>query len=135
MIINIVLSVILVNVWGIKGVIFATIVADWSTFMWFDPIIIYKYGFNGCYSVYEYFVNNIRYFLIILVIGTIDYFICMNIAVNLGWVSVFVHAIICLITVPCVLLLFELKKEECRYIIKIFKRYRRSLKKEQKFDA
>lgn len=124
MIINIVLSVLLVNVWGIKGVIFATIVADWSTFMWFDPIVIYKYGFNCRYSVLEYFKINIRYFMIILVTGIIDYFLCMNIAMDLEWISVFIHAIICAITVPCVLLMFEYRKEECKYITKTIKRYK-----------
>lgn len=99
--------------------------------MWFDPIIIYKHGFNGRYSVLEYFVTNIRYFAIVLVTGMIDYFLCMNVAVNLGWISVFVHAIICAITVPCVLLMFEYRKEECKYIIKIIKRYKGYLKKRE----
>ena len=124
MIINLVFSILLVRVWGIGGVIFATIIADWSTFMWFDPIILYKYGFKDRYSVREYFVNNIRYFLIILVTGVIDYFLCMKIGLNLGWISIFIHAGICGITVPCALLVFEHKKEECKYIIGILGRYK-----------
>lgn len=127
MIINVVLSVLLVRVWGISGVIFATVVADWSTFMWFDPIIIYKFGFRGRYSVREYFAANIRYFFVILGTGCIDYFLCTNIAVNLGWASVFVHAGICAITVPCVLLIFEYKKEECQHIIKVLNSYKERL--------
>ena len=79
--------------------------------MWFDPIILYKYGFKDRYSVREYFVNNIRYFLIILVTGVIDYFLCMKIGLNLGWISIFIHAGICGITVPCALLVFEHKKK------------------------
>lgn len=43
MIINIIFSVILVQYIGIHGVLIGTIVADWSTVVWYDPYILYKY--------------------------------------------------------------------------------------------
>ena len=48
----------------------------------------------------------------------------MKIGLNLGWISIFIHAGICGITVPCALLVFEHKKEECKYIIGILGRYK-----------
>lgn len=127
--INIILSILLVKPWGISGVIFATVFADWSTFMWFDPIIIYKFGLKGKYSVSDYFIANIRYFLIIIIIGMLDYWICATFFTNLGWISVFIHIFVCGITVPLVLILCEYKKEECQYIIKVFIRYKKKLLK------
>lgn len=128
MLINVVLSVLLVKVWGISGVILATIIADWSTFMWFDPIIILKHGFKGGFSVKNYFVTNGRYLLIIIAVGVIDYFICTNILTNLGWGSIILHACICGVTIPLALLLSEYRNEECKYVLSIMRSYIRRLK-------
>ncbi len=123
MIINVILSVVLANIWGISGVILATIIADWATFMWFDPIIIFKYGFKGRFSVNKYFITNIRYFIAVIIIGVVDYLLCTHILVGYGWISIIFHALICGITVPSVLFYMERNSEECKYILNLAWKY------------
>ena len=123
MIINIVLSVALVNIWGISGVLLATVIADWTTFMWFDPIIIHKHGFVNEFPVRQYFVVNIAYFLIVCVVAAVDYLICIRFLTGMGWISVIVHAIICGITVPAALLTFKHGSEEGRYVNRAVMKY------------
>lgn len=123
MIINLVVSVLLVRVWGISGVLVGTIVANWSTMMWFDPIIIHKYGFEGVMPVRRYFFKYLKYFFVVCAVGAADYFICSHVLVGYWWLSVIVHALICLVTVPGVLILLTFRSEEGQYVIHQGKRY------------
>lgn len=45
-VINIALSILLGKCWGVFGVLIATFVANAVIRLWFDPIIIYKHGFD-----------------------------------------------------------------------------------------
>lgn len=129
MIINLIVSIILVKYWGICGVLVGTIVADWTTMMWFDPIIIHKYGFKNNYSVKRYYLKNLKYIVITVCIGIIDWLICSNVFVGLGWLSVVIHAGICGITVPLALIIPSLKTEEGIYLKELIFRYLKKIKK------
>jgi len=53
--INLVLSLLLGSRWGVFGVLIATFIANAAARIWFDPLIIHKYGF-GC-SVKGYYLS------------------------------------------------------------------------------
>ncbi|MBQ3392886.1 MAG: oligosaccharide flippase family protein [Lachnospiraceae bacterium] len=127
MVINIVLSVALVGKMGISGVILATVIADWTTFMWYDPIIIHRHGFAGEFPVSGYFAVNGKYLLLILLTGAVDYYVCARFLTGMGWISVIVHALICGVTVPAVLLAAELRTEQGKYVRAMIMRYVRPL--------
>lgn len=129
MIINIIVSVALVNVWGITGVITGTLVADWTTFMWFDPIILHKYGFGGKYSVLDYYWKILKNFVLIIGIAAIDYILCHKFFVGFGWLSVIVHAVICGLTVFPVLLLCSWTLPEGKYLKSTINNYQEKIKK------
>ncbi len=129
MIINIVVSVALVNGLGIDGVLIGTIIADWTTLMWFDPVIVYKYGFKGKYKVSEYFLKLAFNVLVTGAVGALDFFICKNVLVGFGWISVIFHAIVCAVTVPTILVLCYAKSEEGKYLLKVGGRYVKKFKK------
>lgn len=59
--INLVLSFLLVQWFGIEGVLFATIVSRATTNLWFDPYIIYKKGWN--LAPYSYYLRFMMYTL------------------------------------------------------------------------
>jgi len=118
MMINLVVSVMLVNKLGISGVVIGTIVSDWATTMWYDPIIIHKYGFKNMYPVSNYFFKLVKYFFIIVIVGGADWFICRNFIVGMGWISVIIHMLICLVTVPSVLYISAFNKAEGQYLYK-----------------
>ncbi len=137
-IINIIVSVILVKYWGICGVIVGTIIADFMTVIWYDPIIIHKYGFKNHFSIKLYYLKNILYILIIAVIGIVEYFICNNFLIDFNWLSVIIHILICSITVPTIIILFFSKTEEGNYIIdlafKEIKKIRKAFKNTKKIE-
>ena len=129
MIINLVVSVALVRSWGMCGVVVGTIVADWSTMMWFDPIIIHKYGFEDHASVKQYFLRFLKYFVTICFVGSMDYYICTHIVVGYNWLSVIVHAFICAITVPSVLIALNIRSIEGQYVYHLVKSYVLNIRK------
>lgn len=72
-IINLVLSLILIKPLGINGVIIGTIVSSLLTYMWYDPLIIHKYGF-GIDATRFYLINS-YYVMVLVVIGFSTYYI------------------------------------------------------------
>lgn len=122
MLINLIVSAILVHSWGICGVLVGTIVADWTTMMWYDPIIIHKHGFQGA-SVWRYYLKYIKYFITVCAIALAVHLLCTHFFVGHGWLSVIVHAVICVITVPGVLIALNIRSPEGQYIYKLGKKY------------
>lgn len=45
-VLNIVLSIVLGKLWGVFGVLFATFLSRASISLWYDPIVLHKYGFG-----------------------------------------------------------------------------------------
>lgn len=132
MIINIVVSIVLVNYWGVCGVLVGTLAADWLTMMWFDPMIIHKYGFQGYKPVRVYYKRLALYTLTVLVVGAADYLMCRFFFVGHGWFSVIVHALICAVTMPSVLVFLRRNKQDGQYVMglinKSLRKVRRRLK-------
>lgn len=129
MLINIIVSVALVNYWGICGVLVGTIVSDWATFMWFDPMIIHKYGFENVYRVRRYYLKNLKYFAVTLAVAAIDYLICTNCIIGFGWISVVAHALICGFTVPTAIIGITLHADESKYVCRVGMRYVKKVEK------
>ena len=65
-ILNIVLSFVLGKLWGVFGVLFATFLSRASISLWYDPIIIHKYGFGV--SAKPFFTRYAKRILLLLVI-------------------------------------------------------------------
>lgn len=127
MLINLFVSIALVKKWGICGVLVGTIVADWTTFMWFDPMVIHKYGFENYASVLRYFKKFLVNFLTVVLTGILNIWLCRSVLAGFGWLSVIVHAALCGITVSVALLLVNIRHQESRYILTLIKRYIRRL--------
>lgn len=127
MIINLVLSIILVKEFGICGVLAGTIIADWLTIMWFDPLIIHKYGFDNIFSIRNYYLKNLLYLFITVILGFILYIISTYFVVSYGWFTVIVHSILCAFVVPSIFVLFFYKKDECKYISGMFNKIKRKV--------
>ena len=120
-IINIIVSVGLVQKMGIHGVIIGTIVSDLFSNILFDPLIVYKYSFNGIRSVSEYFVKNLVYLTVIAVVFIIDKRLCNIFSFNNGWTSVIAHIVICGLSVPLVFCTVFYRTHENKYLIRIMK--------------
>lgn len=66
--VNIVLSIVLGKVWGVFGVLFATFLSRASINLWYDPIILHKYGFEvSCKPFFIRYLKRILLLAIVLV--------------------------------------------------------------------
>jgi len=115
-IVNLVVSVALVQFYGIYGVIVGTITADLTTNFMVDPMIIHKYSFNGYKKVSYYYWKNIRFLALLSAVCALDFVICRHFLSGLGWFSVIVHVILCGLSVPAVFSLFYRHTKEYLYL-------------------
>ena len=122
MIINLVISVALVRSLGIVGVLIGTIVSDWTTFVWYDPLIVHRDGFNRAFPVSRYYFKFAKYFITCCLVGALDFFICNRFFIGFKWISVIVHAGICSITTPIAVLIVSARTDEAKYVIDLVKR-------------
>lgn len=116
MIINLGLSILLVIHWGINGVILGTIVSDWATVVWYEPIILHRYGFQNRYPVRNYYICLAKNSLTVALTGFGCYWLCRHVCVGHGWLSVIVHAAIVGIIIPVSVLSVSWGTEEGTYL-------------------
>lgn len=77
-IINLVLSIILVQIIGLPGVFIATFIANYSLEFWIKPKIVYREIFKR--KSFEYFVRYIKYFIVFLLVFLLNRFLFKSIA-------------------------------------------------------
>lgn len=101
--INIVLSVILGEVWGLFGILFATVIARLLTHHWYTPYVVYKYGFkrNPIEAVAIYF----KYLFILFIAGCVCAFVLPLISCAL-FAQVIVKMVLCSVIVNVVFFAF-----------------------------
>ena len=116
MIINLVVSIALVKHLGICGVLIGTLSADYLTILWYEPLIIYKYGLSGNLKVKEYFQKNIIYGITACLIGITMFLTCKYILPEHGWLSIILHTSICSTVTPLVFITLFSNTEEVKYI-------------------
>jgi O-antigen/teichoic acid export membrane protein len=121
--INLAISLLLVQFIDIYGVLIGTIIAILTTSMWYDPIIIHKYGFG--LSSRKYFLKNIYYVFVVIVAGGVSsFFVNMIIVENilLLVVAIFICILVSLVT----FLLFFIKTKEMEYLFDLCKKLYKS---------
>jgi O-antigen/teichoic acid export membrane protein len=122
--INLGVSIALVQKCGIYGVIIGTICADIGANFMVDPAVIYKHSFHNYRPVSDYYKQNSGYFVLLAAVGAADMFLCKAILPGHGWISVTVHILICSCSVPGMFLLVYRNTAECKYLKTILKRRR-----------
>ncbi len=127
-IINLGVSVALVQICGIYGVILGTIIAVLLTNFLVDPRVIHKYSFKNHKPASEYYRKNLLYFLVLFGVTAFDMWLCSWLLIGHGWYSVIIHALIVSITVPGTLILVYWNSHECRYLRKLLLRILQSLR-------
>lgn len=120
-IINIVISVVLVQFIGIEGVLIGTLISRLVTTAWLDPYIVHKYGFE--ISPKSYYVDYLKYLVIFIAISIIlNYFVSM-IAINNIFILILI-AILVVISVNVILVLLFFKTSEFNYFYDKIKKIR-----------
>jgi len=132
MVVNLVVSVALVNVWGICGVLVGTIAADWAVMIWYDPLLVHRVGFEGAFPFSRFLFKFMKNFLVVSAVAAFDRLLCLHFLAGCGFISFFVHAMICAVTVPGILIAINIKTPEGRYAYEMIKTYANKLKKKAK---
>lgn len=117
-VINLVVSVAGVFLWGINGVVLGTICAAVFANFAVDPGLIHKYTFNGYEKPARYYRRNLGYLALLAVICAIDMWICSWFVTGRGYLSIVVHGLICGVSVPLVFWGVYHRTEECRYLVR-----------------
>lgn len=120
-IINIVISVVLVQFIGIEGVLIGTLISRLLTTAWLDPYIVHKYGFE--ISPKSYYIDYLKYLVIFIAISIIlNYFVSM-ITINNIFILILI-AILVVISVNVILVLLFFKTSEFNYFYDKIKKIR-----------
>ncbi len=120
---NIIISIILVQKIGIFGVLLGTLISNLISFMWYDPLLIYKKVFNK--SVINYYLSNIGYICLFVLISIICDSICKMITIN-GFLGFIIHGIICVMISTILIIIIFYNTKYFKYlkelVLKIFKK-------------
>ena len=103
-ILNVILSIILGNIFGLSGIFFATAIAKLSTYFWYEPKILFKDFFDQ--GTKEFYIDIFKNVCLTVLLSLIIVFIGKGIFIDAWW-KFFVKAIIVgIFTVVCVILAY-----------------------------
>ncbi|MBR4073263.1 MAG: oligosaccharide flippase family protein [Clostridia bacterium] len=116
-VLNIILSVFFMKLFGIFGVFAATVVSRLLTQFWFDPYIVYKHIFNK--NPTKYFVKSIIWFLFTCVVGGLTWYIASFVTTQSLILNIFLKAIVCILVPNILVIVFFCKTEEFKKTVSI----------------
>ena len=112
-ILNVILSIVFGHFWGLFGIIFASVISRLCTVFWQQPIVLYKKIFNK--KCFQYFYDQIKYLLFVILAILINYVLTKNID-NITVLSFTIKGTILTITTNLLFYIFSCKTSEWKYI-------------------
>lgn len=129
-IINLVSSIVLVQLLGTVGVFIGTFISTMTTCFWWEPYILYKYEFN--LSIKSYIKKYSIYTSLVIIVGIVTIFLCNIISIS-GLPGFIIKCIICVFIINVIFLIATYKTEEFRYFKNLIMEFiKKILKKEKK---
>jgi O-antigen/teichoic acid export membrane protein len=102
---------------GIYGVLLATTISTLSTNFWWEPFVVYKYGFNK--RVWEYFKRYALYVLVVLINLVVTNWLC-DLPKFTGAINLIYHGLVCFFVSNGIFLLAFNKTSEFKNLASIF---------------
>ncbi|MBK5721748.1 hypothetical protein JGH11_12785, partial [Dysgonomonas sp. Marseille-P4677] len=127
--VNLVLSLIFVQFWGITGVLFASTISVLSIGFWQFPFLVYKYTFKK--PLRFYFINYAKYTVIALIAWMTTYCLCHYLLIDNSLLDIVLKSIVSLIVPTGLYYISFCRTDEMRnllftyikpMLLKIFKR-------------
>lgn len=112
---NVILNFVLGKLFGLKGIIIATLISLLVINFLYDSTIIFKHYFKE-QKVFDYYKEHIKYFIVTLFIAIITFVICSFVSMG-DFADLIIKGIICII-VPTVLYFVIYRKNEYLYDMK-----------------
>lgn len=117
-IVNIILSVILIQKFGVFGTILATVMARLVT-QWYDPYILFKDVFHKSFS--KFYLKYWIYILIYFIGCFTTFYLCSLINTTSLFLNLIIDAIVCIIIPNLIVVIFTFKTNEFKYLINLVK--------------
>lgn len=118
-VLNLIGDIVLGQILGIIGIFIATALARLLTNVWYEPFVVYKYGFDKNFK--EYILRYFIYFILLIVVSSLCYILgelmCMSLISNILF-----KIIICILVPNSIFYLVFSKCDEFEYIRNIAKR-------------
>ncbi|MGB4985197.1 MAG: oligosaccharide flippase family protein [Erysipelotrichaceae bacterium] len=116
---HIVLALVLVRYWGLFGVVIATLVSILTTLSVFDPIIVFRNGFNT--SPVKFFGYNFYYIFIMIVCALASNYLCSLVPYG-GFIQFVICGIISVMVTLVIMVVFTFRQREFKYLVNIIKK-------------
>lgn len=117
-VLNLVLSIVFGKMLGLIGILGATAISRLCVIVWYEPYVIYRYGFKKETRWFQYNYIYIKYAALILVSGSLTFFICSQIPnfVNNNYLIWILKALIVVIIPNIFNVVFLRRKPEYQYL-------------------
>ncbi|MDY3002431.1 MAG: oligosaccharide flippase family protein [Romboutsia timonensis] len=111
--INLITSIILVNIIGLPGVFLGTLISNLSVVFWVKPKIVYKYVFNR--NISEYFKMYLKYLIIGLLPLIITHILTINLRNNIDIISFLLNCVVNIVVINVIYVIVLKNSEEFKY--------------------
>jgi Membrane protein involved in the export of O-antigen and teichoic acid len=116
---NIILSLAFVGKFGVAGVYLGTVLSEVLVCVWFEPYVLYKYGFK--LPVKKFAITYLSYFIVFIFISVCSFQLSLMISVP-GISGVIYKGFFCFVFTNVALLLFFFNTKELKGLSAILKR-------------
>lgn len=111
---NIILSIILGKIFGIAGILGATVISRLFTTYWYEPYLIFSKYLNKSFK--EYIFNNIKFLIKNLIVILITYSIFDNIVIA-SYFDFIIYGILIFVTANILLLILNFREFEFKFLV------------------
>lgn len=126
-IINIVVSIIFVQWWGLVGVLWGTAIARLTTNVWFDPYLVFKRGMHT--SPVSYYIDYIKKGILFVLLGVLCWFLTEYIP-NSSILWVLLKGIVTFAVSNVIIFVCYFRRKEFKYLFRIIKNFKGIMKNE-----
>lgn len=109
-IVNLIVSIVLVQFLGLLGVLLGTLIGLLSASIWIHPLVVFEHVIKE--PLKNYYRKYFLYFLVLIVVGFLTFQICSFIVIGNEYVRFIVKLFICVI-LPNILFVLFFWKDEC----------------------
>ena len=118
-IINLLVSAILAQYFGIIGVLFGTFISTMTTSFWIEPYVVYKYGFQR--NVGDYFKRNAIFFATLLIAAIPTWYVSSILFTTINIWTFIGKVTVCIVIPNLIFILIFKNTAEFKYVMGIKK--------------
>ena len=117
-ILNLVLSIIFVQKFGLAGVFLGTTISFLLVSFWNQPRILFQYYFKK--SVFNHYLDYGKKFVLMIVVGNLVERVCQLVTIDFLFLSIIIKGLITVIIPSCIYCVIFYKTEAFQYILNVF---------------